>query len=199
MQPTNEQLKKRIYEILQKASLPLLPFIIGIPIIIITLMAIIFGVAELENILPIGGEINTTNNLAAQNQDGLNSNYALVTNNSLDNDQPTVTAEIADSSEERAQGLMNRKFLAINGGMLFVFPELETVKFWMKNTYVALDMVFINEQYQIVDIAANAEPLNESKTYGPESAIKYVLEVNAGFVEQNNYSIGDKLSINFQQ
>lgn len=108
----------------------------------------------------------------------------------------TVSVELAITSEEKAKGLMHREYLAEDRGMLFIFEDEKAPSFWMKNTLIPLDMVFINSDNKIVDILV-AEPCKKDpcKTYTPKADAKYVLEVNAGFSERHNVKIGDEVSL----
>src|SRR3989338_6034474 len=103
-----------------------------------------------------------------------------------------IIVEVADDNAERAIGLMSRTSLEDNYGMIFVFPEENEVTFWMKNTLIPLDMIFISEDFKILDIKT-AEPCKENtcQLYGPVKNVKYVLEVNAGFAIRNNIKVGD--------
>lgn len=111
----------------------------------------------------------------------------------------TVTLEVADTEEERRKGLMNRRSLEKDHGMLFVFPDKRVRTFWMKNTYVPLDMIFIAENSTIVDIQqADPEPNTpeeELQRYTSSDPAKYVIEVNQGFSERKNIEIGDEVSL----
>ncbi|NOZ88219.1 MAG: DUF192 domain-containing protein [Deltaproteobacteria bacterium] len=91
-----------------------------------------------------------------------------------------VGVEIADTPFKRKQGLMFRKNLDFDNGMLFIFPGEKVRTFWMKNTLISLDMIFINGNNKIVGIIHNAEPLSTERLSVPEPAA-YVLEVRAGF------------------
>lgn len=108
-----------------------------------------------------------------------------------------VDVEIADDDEERVQGLMFRKNLNRDSGMLFVFENEGYQTFWMKNTLIPLDMIFIDKGFEIVDIK-NAVPCEEEpcKLYKSSKPAKYVLEVNSGFAIKNNVKIGDKITLN---
>lgn len=107
----------------------------------------------------------------------------------------TVTAETADESAERARGLMERASLDENAGMLFVFDGDAPRSFWMKNTLIPLDMLFIDSQGRIVDMTT-MQPcrtvLCESYTSQPA---RYVLEVNAGFAEKHGVAVGDVVTV----
>lgn len=98
--------------------------------------------------------------------------------------------EIADDAEERAQGLMFRKNLAPNAGMLFIYPTVQDVAFWMKNTLIPLDMLFIAADGHIVRIEKQATPLSETAI--PSGApVKAVLEVNGGLADELGVKQGD--------
>lgn len=105
-----------------------------------------------------------------------------------------VDVEIVDTEEERAQGLMYREELGTYSGMLFVFEEEGNNAFWMKNTKIPLDIVFIDSKKSIVDIIENAQPCLEGHicpALRPQIDYIYVLEVNGGFVEENRVEEGD--------
>ena len=99
-------------------------------------------------------------------------------------------AEIADTADERAQGLMFREHLAPNEGMLFLYPVEKTVAFWMKNTPLPLDMIFIDGQGRIVHVAAMAKPFDTSPI-SSEGAAKAVLEILGGSAGQLGIKPGD--------
>jgi uncharacterized protein len=104
--------------------------------------------------------------------------------------------EIADTDAERMRGLMDRQNLPDNAGMLFIFPNEELRSFWMKNTYISLDIIYINSQKEIVSIQKYTQP---KSTYSipSEKPAMYVLEVNAGYSDKNGIDPGDKLDFFF--
>jgi len=106
-----------------------------------------------------------------------------------------VEVELAENLVAQARGLMFRKSLAPESGMLFVFPDELRRTFWMKNTKIPLDLLFISADKKIVEIKENFEPCQENKCpiYRSQLAAQYVLEVNAGFSAKNNIQIGDPL------
>jgi uncharacterized membrane protein (UPF0127 family) len=103
-----------------------------------------------------------------------------------------LKVEVAATNEQRAIGLMFRRSLAPDAGMLFVFKTPGRPSFWMKNTRIPLDMVFAGPAGRIVGIVANAEPFSEtSLNVAGES--QFVLEVNGGFCRQHGIRPGDML------
>ena len=98
--------------------------------------------------------------------------------------------EVAKTYEERSFGLMNRKNLKQNHGMVFIYPKPQFVKMWMKNTYIPLDMIFIKENGEIDTIIKMTRPL-ELKPLGPNTLIKAVLEINGGLTTYLNIKKGD--------
>ncbi|MFH1507762.1 MAG: DUF192 domain-containing protein [Candidatus Omnitrophota bacterium] len=104
-----------------------------------------------------------------------------------------VQVEVVDSPEDRSRGLMFRDKLGEKEGMLFIFDERGRHNFWMKNMQFPIDIIWINQDKVIVDIRKNIPPCkNECPSYTPQINAKYVLEVNAGFIEKNKIGIGDR-------
>jgi uncharacterized protein len=106
------------------------------------------------------------------------------------------TLEIANTLQEQEQGLMNRTSLCKNCGMLFDFETEKPLSFWMKNTQIPLDIIFIDQNGKIVTIHQNTTPLQTSPTYNSTTAARYVLETNAYFTKENNIQTGNYLNIN---
>ena len=105
-----------------------------------------------------------------------------------------IQAELADTQSKRIQGLMFRESLAHNRGMLFVFDKEAQHSLWMKNMRFPLDIIWFDRNKKIVDIYQNALPCKEiCKDLIPQSAVAFVLEVNAGFVAKNQIQVGDKV------
>ena len=103
--------------------------------------------------------------------------------------------EVAKTIEERRNGLMNRKKLLNNEGMLFIFPREKIIQLWMKNTYIPLDVIFISENRVIVDIKKNMEKLSETIVKSKVKS-RFALEFNAGLINKLNIEIGDKVLFN---
>lgn len=106
-----------------------------------------------------------------------------------------VQAEIADTGPKQMRGLMHRKSLPLKSGMLFIFEQEAKYSFWMKNTIIPLDMIWIDADKRIVDITKNALPCKEEicGNFSPRSEAKYVLEVNSGFSDRFGLNIGDEV------
>ena len=103
-----------------------------------------------------------------------------------------VDLEIADTEYERQLGLMNRKEMKDNEGMLFIFPRQDYQSFWMRNTLISLDIMFVNDQKEIVTIHKNTKTLSDTSYPSSEPSI-YVVEVIAGFTDRHNIQVGDKI------
>ncbi len=110
-------------------------------------------------------------------------------------DGTKVRLELARTDEERAQGLMFRGALAADAGMLFVFEAEEPVPFWMKNTFIPLDMIWISSTGEAVDVHADVPPCRSDPcpNYSPSKAGRAVLEVNAGFAAAHGIRPGVQL------
>jgi uncharacterized membrane protein (UPF0127 family) len=101
--------------------------------------------------------------------------------------------EIADTPAKRELGLQYRRELADNRGMLFLFPSEKENVFWMKNTPIPLDMVFIDGGHRIVGIVENAVPFStEARSVSAPS--QFVLEINGGLSRRNGFAVGDRVS-----
>ena len=103
-----------------------------------------------------------------------------------------IDLEIADNDYERQLGLMNRNEMKENQGMLFIFPAQGNQSFWMRNTLISLDMIFVNDQKQIVTIHKNTKILSDQSYPASQPAI-YVVEVLAGYTDKHNILVGDKI------
>ena len=104
----------------------------------------------------------------------------------------TFSVEVMRTDEERAKGLMFRRYMPQDRGMLFDFKREEQVAMWMKNTYLPLDMVFIDRSGKVVNVAQNAEPLSERII--PSRAPTFaVLELNAGVTRTICLKVGDRI------
>lgn len=111
----------------------------------------------------------------------------------------TYYLEIADTPEKMTKGLMFRKTLKNNSGMLFIFDEKhpQPIAMWMKNTFISLDMLFIEKSGKIIGIAENTEPLS-LKTISPTNkTVSAVIELNAGEVKKHAIQTGDMVFYQF--
>ncbi|WP_201864526.1 DUF192 domain-containing protein [Microvirga soli] len=100
--------------------------------------------------------------------------------------------EVARNDADRAQGLMYRRTMPADQGMLFDFGRVEAVSMWMQNTYLSLDMLFIRPDGTIARIAANTEPLS-TRTIPSGEPVLAVLELNAGMTAKLGIKPGDRV------
>lgn len=103
-----------------------------------------------------------------------------------------IDVEYANTPEERNLGLMYRKSMAENQGMLFLFPEEEFRSFYMKNTEIPLDIIYLDKDKKIVSIAKNAKPFDET-SLPSEAPAMYVLEINGGLSDKWQLEKGDEI------
>jgi hypothetical protein len=103
--------------------------------------------------------------------------------------------ELAINPESRSRGLMFREKLDPDKGMLFIFEKEGNYSFWMKNTFIPLDIIWINENKKVVFIANNAQPCKDSvcPMIVPNESARYVLEINSGISEKIGLSAGTKI------
>lgn len=104
----------------------------------------------------------------------------------------TFNVEVVDNDATRAKGLMFREELAKNAGMLFDFQEERNTSFWMQNTFIPLDMVFIAADGTVRTIHANARPF-DTTPISSEVPVRFVLEIAGGRAEEIGLKVGDKL------
>ncbi len=108
------------------------------------------------------------------------------------------SVELATNQKAWEFGLMNREYLADNHGMLFIFPSAKIESFWMKDTLIPLDLVFLNAQKQVVQIVENAHPCLDTSgetcpVYTSNTPVQYVLELKAGQTKAKQVLVGDQL------
>ena len=105
----------------------------------------------------------------------------------------TIDLEIAKTAAERQRGMMYRTKMEENQGMIFIFDRMQPQSFWMKNTYISLDMIFIDDKGKIVDIARNTVPYSEASVASRFPA-QYVLEVRGGYAHRHGLKVGQTVS-----
>jgi len=105
----------------------------------------------------------------------------------------TIDIEVADDDAEREQGLMYRDSMPENAGMLFLMGTEELQAFWMKNTIIPLDIMFVNSERRIVSINRNCKPYSLDQVPSGKPAI-FVVEVNGGYAEKLGLKVGDLIS-----
>jgi uncharacterized membrane protein (UPF0127 family) len=107
----------------------------------------------------------------------------------------TIDIEIAKDEYSREKGMMYRRNMMENQGMLFVFEDASPRYFWMKNTYISLDIIYVGKDKKIVSIQKSAVPLSEESLPSYKDAM-YVVEVIAGFADKFKINEGDSISFN---
>ncbi|MGJ8549815.1 DUF192 domain-containing protein [Winogradskyella wichelsiae] len=105
----------------------------------------------------------------------------------------TIDIEIADDEYTTQTGLMYRNQLKVNHGMLFIFPDTQMRSFYMKNTKIPLDIIYIDKNKTIVSFQKNAKPMDET-SLPSEAPAKYVLEIYGGLSDVWNLNVGDTIS-----
>lgn len=112
-------------------------------------------------------------------------------------DKTRVSAEVAATEAERNRGLMHRTTLGQDHGMLFVFDTPDLHAFWMKDTLIPLDMLWLDRAGKIVSLSESVPPCKADPcpTYPPTAAASYVLEMSAGYAKKHQLKVGDSLSL----
>ena len=111
-----------------------------------------------------------------------------------------VAVEIADTFKQRSKGLSGRDNLNADSAMLFVFNEESYYSFWMPDMNFPIDIVWLDSEYRVVDVAKNIKPMpelarNDLPTYINKEPAMYVIEFNAGFFDLNNLALGQKIKL----
>lgn len=106
--------------------------------------------------------------------------------------------EVSDTKEERELGLMHRESLDEDKGMLFIFEDERRVAFWMKNTLISLDMIFMDKNFKVVDFFENVPTCEKEPCprYIPNNPAMYVVELNAGQIDKMELDRGDLIELN---
>lgn len=105
----------------------------------------------------------------------------------------SIDIEVADSDSARTRGLMQRTGLPEHSGMLFIFDQQRTQTFWMANTPIALDMIFVDRDSVIVDIAKYVKP-QSAETTASEAPARFVIEVPAGYTDSQGITETDRVT-----
>lgn len=148
---------------------------------------------------------NTNNSLSSSQETQSENNSELMLNVGLPKRKLAISSErgvhnfeveIADTFKLREIGLMNRTELAERSGMLFIFEQNSEQAFWMKNTLIPLDIIFIDEDFHIANIAREAQPCYEERCplYRSGVEIRYVLELKGGAADKLGIKEGDKVT-----
>ena len=103
------------------------------------------------------------------------------------------TADVSDTDELRELGLSGRAMLGDSQAMIFEFPQNGIHKFWMKDMFFEIDMIWLNDKKEIVHIEKSATPDSYPKTFGPNGLSRYVIEAESGISDELGLKVGDKV------
>lgn len=165
-------------------------FWLQIGALVVLIFAALFVTVNREKFLP---QTNPFGNLSNEGTKAIN-----ITDISSGNLKATVNAEIADTKEKRSKGLEGKDSLEPDSGMLFVFDNKDTFRFWMKGMKFPLDFIWISGD-KVVDLLSNVLPPETGQSddtlvhLAPVVPVDKVLEVNANFIRDHNIAIGDKI------
>ncbi len=105
-----------------------------------------------------------------------------------------IKAEIATSSQDLERGLSGRVSIDADHGMLFVFPEAASRGFWMRNMFFPIDIIWIDKNKTVIGITKDVDPDTYPNIFFPPAPVRYVLELNAGYAEENGIASGTPLT-----
>ncbi|MFH0799681.1 MAG: DUF192 domain-containing protein [Pseudomonadota bacterium] len=142
-----------------------------------------------ESATPEATAGQNTGSVAQAQLPGTNTSVATIVIKAASGDAP-IAAEIAETDDERRNGLQNRESLAESSGMWFVFAQAGREKFWMKDTKIPLDLIFVGDDMKVVGFKENSVPESTELIESPAD-FRYVLEVNAGTVAKRGIKVGD--------
>lgn len=160
----------------------------GLAVVVISLLASCSGTSRTSEHEPAIGTTHAAQTANAESR-------ASVVLSPAGHDPVTVQVEVAADDETRQRGLMFRRHMADDAGMIFLFDQAEHQSFWMHNTYLPLDMIFIREDMSVLGVVENATPQTDDPREVPGES-KFVLEVNAGFARR--HGIGPGTQVRFQ-
>ncbi len=160
--------------------------IILINFILLFFIVILYTINLFDNNFIKNNKIEVIENNIKFHSEG---NLFFYKNNKIDKIS-TINIEFSKTESEIMQGLMWRKKMKENNGMIFIFQKEKELSFWMKNTIIHLDIIFINSEKKIVKIHKNTRPYSE-ENYNSLMPAKYVVEVVAGYTENHNIKEGD--------
>lgn len=109
-------------------------------------------------------------------------------------DSPVFVVELAQTAQERSQGLMYRRHLAQDAGMVFFMPDDKPQRFWMRNTLIPLDMIFVDSGWKVVGVVERVPPLTE-QSRGVDAPSRYVVELASGQADRWHIGVGTHLEL----
>ena len=158
---------------------------------VLALVLLLAGCGGAQDAAPDSGGASET----GSGETTASSDLPTVTIDSSGGEPVEVRVEIADDDAERAQGLMNRKSLGEERGMLFVFPDEEIRSFWMRDTLIPLSIAYIDSEGRIIDLQDMKALDDEPPSYVSAEPAQYALEVNRGFFKERGVEVGDTVEL----
>jgi len=111
--------------------------------------------------------------------------------------EKTIQLEIAKTEEEKVKGLSGRNFLEKNKGLLFVYDDLDFYGIWMKEMNFPIDIIWLDQNFKVVEIADNVSPNTFPKVFYPSNEAKYIIELNAGISKEIDLNVGSVINIKY--
>lgn len=162
-------------------------------LIYIAFSVVVIGITSCDNSTKRKPNKNLPPKYAVKTEPKFNHQSDLWFINAVNDTIMQIEIEIADTDRKRETGMMHRKSMRYDRGMLFVFPDESRRSFWMKETHVSLDIIFVNANKEIIHIAENCQPYSLKSIPSFEYA-QYVVEVNAGFCQEYSVKTGNLIS-----
>jgi|GEM_PF-2085936 len=173
-------INKLLQKLLQKLKTltgPVVAIILFIVGIMISIILVLIGVANTNDIIVPAPKEESTSQLSAAK--GNSVALSLVTKTATAPNGTKLNLEVASTSAAREKGLMNRQSLAENSGMLFVFPDSAERRFWMKDTYISLDIIFLDANKKVLNVAKATKPIQTEEQYSSNGNSMYAIEIAA--------------------
>ncbi len=159
---------------------------------VLAIVAIIYALVDEEETTPPATEV------AVEEPQFQEEGSLVFLNQDSEDTLARIAIEVAKNEEEREQGLMYRSQMAADRGMLFVFPNAQPRAFWMKNTKIPLDIIYVDQNKAIVNIHKSAMPYSTQSVPSGRDAM-YVVEVNEGFTTRHDIKVGDHIGFDLSE
>lgn len=135
---------------------------------------------------------------ASSNWVAIANNYKTLVIDTNDQQRHLFNVELAVTPQEQQRGLMGRMSLGQDNGMVFLYPQDRVVKMWMANTFIPLDMLFVDQQGKVIHIEHNTVPMSRVPI-GPDAPVRAVLEISGGVSKELGIKVGDRVYLSDTQ